>query len=343
MTGQPLEAPPRAAPPLDVCVTRGDRVESRHEVDAVVVDASGAVVRCWGDPGRPVLPRSAAKPLQALPLVATGAADAFGLGDVDLALACASHDGEPAHVAAVEAWLDRIGLDVGALACGTHAPLHEASAASMVAEGLEPTAAHNNCSGKHAGFLTVCRHLGLPVEGYLAPDHPLQADHVTPALAGACGIDLGGQVPSIDGCGIPVWAVPLDRLAAGWVGLGTAEPTGAAARLLAAMRAEPFHVAGSERACTRLIASCTGGTVVKTGAEGVFCAVVPDDGLAVALKVRDGARRAAEAAVEWVLADLGRYPGEVGEVLVNRAGTPVGEVRVTDHPASDRGGIGRRS
>ena len=324
--------PARRSPdrPLVVEVTRGDRVESRHEVDAVVVDASGEVVRWWGDPARPVLPRSAAKPIQALPLVATGAADAFGLGDVELALACASHDGEPAHVAAVEAWLDRIGLDIGALACGTHAPLHEASAASMVAAGLEPTDAHNNCSGKHAGFLTVCRHLDLPVDGYLEPDHPLQADHVTPTLAEACGVDLSGQVPAVDGCGIPVWSVPLDRLAAGWVGLGgrSAGPAGAAARLLAAMRAEPFHVAGSTRACTRLIGAGTGGTVVKTGAEGVFCAVVPDDGLGLALKVRDGGRRAAVAAVEWLLASLGRYDGPVGEALHNRAGTPVGEVRV---------------
>lgn len=319
------QTPREGSPPLEVQVTRGTGVESRHEVDAVVVDASGAVVRSWGDPGRGVLPRSAAKPLQALPLVATGAADAFGLGDVELALACASHDGEPAHVAAVESWLDRIGLSVDHLACGTHAPLHEASAAAMVAAGVEPTDAHNNCSGKHVGFLTVCRHLGLPVDGYLAPDHPLQADHVTRALADACGVDLPVQAPAVDGCGIPVWSVPLDRLAAGWVGLCDGDAAGA--RLLAAMRGEPFHVAGSTRACTRLIGACTGGTVVKTGAEGVFCAVVPDDGLGLALKVRDGAGRAAVAAVEWLLASLGRYDGPVGEVLHNRAGTPVGEVR----------------
>ena len=310
---------------LVVEVVRGGEIESRHAVDAVVVDAFGAVVRSWGEPVRGILPRSAAKPLQALPLVTTSAADAFGLGDVELALACASHDGEPAHVAAVEAWLDRIGLSVEHLACGTHAPLHEASATALAADGGGPTDAHNNCSGKHVGFLTVCRHLGLPVDGYLAPDHPLQADHVTRALADACEVDLSAQVPAVDGCGIPVWSVPLDRLAAGWVGLcGGA----AGARLLAAMRAEPFHVAGSTRACTRLIGACSGGTVVKTGAEGVFCAVVPDDGLGLALKVRDGASRAAVVAVECLLASLGRYGGPVGEVLHNRAGTPVGEVRV---------------
>ncbi|MEC9000769.1 MAG: asparaginase [Actinomycetota bacterium] len=320
-----------ASAPLLVEVTRGNRVESRHEVDVVVVDASGAVVRSWGDPTCPVLPRSAVKPLQALPLVATGAADAFGLGDVELALACASHDGEPAHVAAVESWLDRIGLAVDHLACGAHPPLHQRSAADLAVSGVDPTDAHNNCSGKHAGFLTVCQHLGLPVEGYLRPDHPLQAAHVTPALAEACRFDLSGQAPGVDGCGIPVWSLPLDRLAAGWVGLGvnaSRNVGGVAARLLAAMRSERFHVAGSTRACTRLIGACTGGTVVKTGAEGVFCAVVSDDGLGLALKVRDGAGRAADAAVEWLLASLGRYDGPIGRILVNRAGIQVGEVRV---------------
>ncbi len=317
--------------PLLVEVTRGDHVESHHEVDAVLALADGARLESWGDPDRLVLPRSSVKPVQALPLVSTGAADAFGLGQAELALACASHNGEAAHIRAVEAWLGRIGCTVDDLSCGAHAPLGEAAAAGMAASGRAPTAAHNNCSGKHAGFLTVCQHLGLPVEGYLRPDHPLQAAHVTPALAEACGVDLSGQAPGVDGCGIPVWSLPLDRLAAGWVGLGvnaSRNVGGVAACLLAAMRSWRFHVAGSTRACTRLIGACTGGTVVKTGAEGVFCAVVSDDGLGLALKVRDGAGRAADAAVEWLLASLGRYDGPIGRILVNRAGIQVGEVRV---------------
>lgn len=314
--------------PLVVEVTRGGWVESRHEVDVAVVDADGRLVRVHGDARRGVLPRSAAKPIQALPLVATGAADAFDLGDVELALACASHDGEPAHVSAVVAWLERLGLDAGALACGSHPPMHEPSAAALAATGVVPDATYNNCSGKHVGFLTVLRHLDLPLDGYLDPIHPLQVDHVTPALAEACGVDLAGQVPGVDGCGIPVWSVPLDGLARGWADLGASPEGSPATRLLDAMRAEPFYVAGSTRTCTRVIGEATGSTVVKTGAEGVFCAVLPDDGLGLALKVRDGARRAADAAIAYLLADLGRLAPTGPESLANRAGTPVGEVRV---------------
>jgi len=319
-------APP--LPPLVVEVTRGDRVESRHEVDVAIVGVDGLLVRAHGDAHRDVMPRSASKPLQALPLVTTGAADAFGLGDVELALACASHDGEPGHVSAVRAWLERLGLDVGALACGSHLPMHEASAAAMVAAGATPDPTHNNCSGKHVGFLTVLRHLDLPLDGYLDPSHPLQADHVTPAMAEACGVDLTTQVPGIDGCGIPVWSVPLDGLAGAWAGLGSAAAGAPATRLLDAMRAEPFHVAGSDRACTRIIRAATDSTVVKTGAEGVFCAALPANGLGLALKVRDGARRAADAAVVHLLTELGCLADEGPGLLRNRADTIVGQVRV---------------
>ena len=313
---------------LVVEITRGDRVESRHEVDVAVVDVEGRLVRAHGYAARDVMPRSAAKPIQALPLLGTGAADAFGLGDVELALACASHNGEPRHVEAILAWLGRLDLDVRSLACGSHPPMHEPSAASMAAAGAVPDQTHNNCSSKHVGFLTVLRHLDLPLHGYLDPTHPLQVDHVTPALAEACGVDLAGRVPGVDGCGIPVWSVPLDGLARAWAGLGAASQGAPATRLLDAMRAEPFYVAGSSRTCTRLIREATGSTVCKTGAEGVFCAVLPDDRLGLALKVRDGARRAADAAVVHLLAQLGRLPTSDHDLLFNRAGTEVGRVQV---------------
>ena len=171
----------------------------------------------------------------------------------------------------------------------------------------------------------MCRHLDLPVEGYLAPDHPLHRDHVTPALEAALGIDASGQRPGIDGCGIPVWAAPLDRLAAGWAGLSMGEE---GRRLLAAMTAEPFLVAGTGRACTRLISATDGEAVVKAGAEGVFCGVLPDSGTGIALKVRDGASRAADAAVAWLLARCGVLAEEGPMPLGNRAGTMVGGVRV---------------
>jgi len=314
---------------LVVEVTRGDRIESRHEVDAVVVDPLGCLVGSWGEPHRAVLPRSALKPIQALPLVDTGAADAFGLTDAELALACASHQGELRHEEAVTAWLSRLPGGTSSLACGTHPPLSEEAAQTLAASGHPPTAIHNNCSGKHAGFLTVVAHLGLKVDGYLDPGHPLHVDHVTPAIERTCGVDLADGRPGVDGCGIPVWSIALDRLANGWATLGESTAGSSAHRLLSAMRAEPFLVAGTGRACTRLIGTATGGTVAKAGAEGVFCAVVPDEHLGLALKVRDGGARAAEAAATWLLARLGHLDAAPSEVLLNRAGRPVGEVRVT--------------
>ena len=314
--------------PLIVEVTRGDRIESRHEVDAVVVDSLGRLVGSWGEPHRAVLPRSALKPIQALPLVDTGASDAFGLTDTELALACASHQGERRHEEVVTAWLSRLPGGTNSLACGAHPPLSEEAGQALAASGRPPTAVHNNCSGKHAGFLTVIAHLGFEVDGYLDPEHPLHVDHVTPAIERTCGVELGAGRPAIDGCGIPVWSVALDRLANGWANLGESTAGSSAHRLLSAMRAEPFMVAGTGRACTRLIGTATGGTVAKAGAEGVFCAVVPDEHIGLALKARDGGARAAEAAATWLLAHLGHLDAEPSQMLVNRAGRPVGEVRV---------------
>ena len=313
--------------PLVVEVTRGERVESRHEVDAVVVTADGSVVDAWGDPGTWVMPGSAVKPIQAIPLVAGGSADAFDLSDVELALACASHGGEPDHVAAVTRWLERIGASPADLACGAHRPLHDHAAMSL-GPGVEPTAVHNNCSGKHAGFLTLCLHHGLPIDGYTEPAHRLQSGYVTPVVGEWCGVDLSGQTPVVDGCGIPVWALPLERLATGWARLGAGQEGSPEFRLLEAMRSEPFYVAGTDRACTRLISAGSRRLVVKTGAEGVFCATLPDDGLGLALKVRDGAGRASDAAVTWLLQRLGGLPDLPDAVLTNRAGAVVGVVRV---------------
>ena len=280
--------------PLLVEATRGDQVERRHEVDAVVATADGTMLESWGDPDRLVLPRSAVKPVQALPLVTTGAADAFGLGPVELALSCASHDGEDGHVVALFGWLARIGCSVDDLACGTHLPLAESAAAALLTTGGSSSPLHNNCSGKHVGFLTMCRHLGLPTDGYLSADHPLHREHVTPAMAEAFGFDPDAQRPGVDGCGIPVWAVPLARLATGWAGLATSEP---GLRLLDAMAAEPFFVA---------------------------------TGIGIALKARDGARRGSDTAITWLLDRLGVIDGDGSIPLTNHADTRVGEVRVSD-------------
>lgn len=310
--------------PLVVEARRGAYPESRHEVDVVVMGPDLKMLESHGDPHRPVLPRSASKPIQTLPLVESGAAEAFGLGDPELAIACASHGGEPDHVATVDGMLRRIGLGVDALECGAHPPTHEPSAHALVAEGRPHDARHNTCSGKHCGFLCVCRHLDLDPAGYIRPDHPLQRHHVTPALEQLCGLTLGNRTPAVDGCGIPLWEIPLDRLAVGWVSLRD-RPAGP--RLLAAMTAEPHVVAGTDRLDTRLMTEAGGRAAVKTGAEGVHCAVT-DEGVAVAVKARDGATRAAEVAVTWILERLGVVGPQPPVVLRNWAGTEVGVVQV---------------
>ncbi|GJM37609.1 MAG: asparaginase [Acidimicrobiales bacterium] len=296
-------------------------------MDVVAVDDDGRILWSRGDAERAVLPRSALKPVQAVPLVRTGLLDADPLADRRLALACASHGGEPLHVQSVDAWLADLGLDQGQLACGAHVPTHRPSADALVAAGELPTAMHNNCSGKHVGFLAVCRHADIESAGYLSPTHPLQAQHLTPIVEELCGVSLSGMVPGVDGCGIPVWSLPLDRLAAGWAALARSDE---GRRIYEAMTAEPFMVAGTDRACTRLMESGAGRLAVKTGAEGVYCAIATESGAAIALKARDGATRASEIAVEWAIAELGVGDPPEPQVLRNWAGTVVGEVRIAD-------------
>ncbi len=312
-----------SSPPLTVEVTRGQEVESRHLVDAVVVDADG-VVESWGDADRQVMPRSASKPIQALPAVESGAAAGFELDQVELALACASHNGEEAQVDRVMAWLNRLDLSADDLECGKQPPIHQPSLVELIASGQRPGAQHNNCSGKHAGFLTVCRHLDLPTAGYITPDHPLQADHVTRRMAEVCEVDLSGQVPGADGCGIPVWHIPMTNLAAGWARLLTLN---SGMTLLEAMMAEPYFVAGTDRSSTELMGRTLRPAAIKGGAEGVYCGVVIDDGYGIALKVRDGAGRAADIAMEHILDRLGVVEAQTDR-LTNWAGTEVGVVRI---------------
>jgi L-asparaginase II len=312
------------SPPLVVEVLRGSAVESVHEVDVSVVGRDGHRSG-WGNPSRLVMARSALKPIQALPLITSGAADAFGLSDAHLALACASHGGEPVHVELVDDWLERIGCTSEDLECGPQLPSALAAGHELVRAGQTPDRRHNNCSGKHCGFLTVCRHVGLDPRGYIGVDHPLQRDLITPAIETMCGVSLDGQTPGIDGCGIPVWQFPLDRLAAGWAGM-TERVEGQ--RLMAAMMANPFLVAGTDRCCTNVMEAAAGALVVKTGAEGVFCGAHPESGLAWAIKSRDGAQRAAEAALLWLIADLGFSINVEMPTLRNWSGQTVGSIRV---------------
>ncbi|MCP3937954.1 MAG: asparaginase [Actinomycetia bacterium] len=316
---------------LIVEVVRGGRVESHHRVHCVVSDSTGRIVDSWGDPEYPTQPRSSVKPIQAVPLITSGAADEAGLTDVELALACASHNGEAGHSEAVEAWLGAVGATVDDLECGAHQPLFRPAADALVAAGLPHTRAHNNCSGKHAGFIHTMVHLDERIDGYAEPSHPLQV-RATRSLTSFTGVDPTAQVPGIDGCGIPVWSFPLASLARGWARLqaGGVDPDAdvAAHRLLDAMMRQPWYVAGTGRHCTKVMQMGRGRIAAKTGAEGVFCAVDRETAIGVALKVEDGASRASEVALDWILAQMtGR--GEPSPVPVtNWSGTRVGEIRV---------------
>ena len=296
---------------------RGSALESLHRGSLAIVDADGGLRLALGDVDSPVFPRSACKVLQALPLVASGAADAFGLSDEELALACASHGGEPRHIAAAAAILAKAGLDANALECGTHWPSFDGALKALARSGAEPGALHNNCSGKHAGFVCVgclmARAAGAEpaefVRGYLQPGHPVMRE-VTAALATVTGADLDHAPVGTDGCSIPTFAIPLRQLARGFArvatGLGlSAEHARAALRLRQAVARAPFFVAGSGRFDTRVMERLGQRVFCKVGAEGVFCAALPVQGLGVAIKVDDGNNsRAAEVVMAAVIEAL---------------------------------------
>ncbi len=324
--------------PVLVEVSRGDVVESRHRGSVAVADAAGRLIAGWGDPHRPIFPRSAVKPLQALPLLDSGAAARFGLDDRQIALACASHGGEADHVAAVSHWLDALGLTDAALECGAHWPSDTEAARELARSGQPPCALHNNCSGKHSGFLTTARAMGEDLAGYVGFDHPVQR-RVALTLSEMMGLDVAALPWGIDGCSIPTFAIPLSAVATGMARLADPShlgPTRAAAcdRIRAAMRAHPHLVAGTGRACTVLLRAVPD-VVVKAGAEGVYTAAVPRRGLGVALKIEDGTARAAEMALLAVLDHLGALDADARAALADRyplpirnvAGRVVGQIR----------------
>ena len=327
------------ADPVLIEATRGSLIESRHRGAAAVVDAQGALVAAWGDIDRMIYPRSAIKPLQALPLVESGAADRFGLTQRELALACASHLGEGLHVQAVAAWLARAGLAADDLECGPHTPVNAGAAADLVRAGEQPSRLHNNCSGKHTGVLTTLRHQRLPTAGYRHADHPAQR-RIRDAIGEMADHDMTDAPWGIDGCAMPNYALPLVALARAAArfarppeGLGSVR-SDACRRLAAAMRAEPLYVGGHGRFDSLVMAQVPGRFVVKTGAEGVYFAADPDRGLGIALKIDDGATRASVTAIAHLLAHFGildksQLPGLLAGVtpLTNTRGETVGILR----------------
>ncbi|MGH1463923.1 MAG: asparaginase [Cognatishimia sp.] len=294
----------QAAPMVEIW--RGTVLESQHFGHAVVCDARGEVLFAWGDPNKTVLPRSSAKMLQALPLVESGAAKKFGLTQEQLALTCGSHSGAAIHTTRVQSWLADLDLCDDDLRCGAHAPLDRKTRIQQIQAAQSPCQYHNSCSGKHVGFLTLARHLHAGPE-YQAVDHPVQQacltafNEVTQETSSAFGID---------GCAVPNHAVSIKGMARAMAFFASANPDGslrekAAAQLRDAMATYPELVAGEGRACTRLMRAMDHKVVVKTGAEGFFVAIIPALKLGVALKITDGATRAAETAIAAILIKLG--------------------------------------
>lgn len=328
--------------PVLVEVFRGNRVESRHCGSVVVVDGRGDVVFAVGDIDNPTFPRSACKAMQALPLVESGAADAYGFGNKELALAASSHSGEPEHVALAASMLKAAGRAVDDLECGAHWSFEQKVLINQVRPLAVPTALHNNCSGKHAGFICAICHSGDDPKGYVGYDHPLQAE-IRDTMHDLTGSLLDRDNCGIDGCSIPTYAVPLKALAHGFAKMLTGQGIGAerakaSRRIIEACMAEPFYVAGTDRACTRLMQAAPGRIFAKTGAEGVFCALLPELGYSIALKCDDGASRAAESTVAGTLARFFGKDAEIRDRLLaianhtmrNWNGLEVGKVGITE-------------
>ena len=315
-------------------VHRGPVLESQHRGHAVVWKHGAGVIASWGTPDLRILPRSSSKMIQALPLVESGAAK--GLSHAQIALACASHNGAAIHTDPVTAWLSDLGLSEAALRCGAQEPADIPARDGLVCSGTNPDQRHNNCSGKHCGFLTLNAHLGGDPE-YIDPDHPVQR-----AVAEAWDSVTDDANPdyAIDGCSAPNFVTRLDRLARAMAEFASATDDNgvrgsAMVTLRNAMMTYPELVAGEGRACTRLMRALGGRAAVKTGAEGVFTAIIPEHGIGIALKIEDGATRASEAAMTQLLISIGVLDAQdpVSQALTigpitNRRDLVTGEMRV---------------
>lgn len=322
-------------PPVPMTeIHRGPLLESLHQGHAVICDASGGILRAWGDAQAVIYPRSSCKMIQALPLLTSGAADRHGLGTEQLALACASHNGAAIHVSRVRNWLSDLGLTDDALRCGPQLPDDDDERVRLIRAHEAPCQVHNNCSGKHAGFLTLAQHMGAGPD-YVEIDHPVQQ------AALAAFEDTTGQTSpayGIDGCSAPNFATTLHGLARAMAWFASAgdrsdRQSAAATRLVQAMMAHPELVSGQGRACTALMRAMAGRGVVKTGAEGVYVAILPERRLGVALKITDGATRASECATAALLVALGVLDADhpaarahIDAPILNRRGFDVGRI-----------------
>ena len=325
---------------LDVVVTRGGLIESRHRVHAAIVGPHDEMIGVAGDPQVVAFWRSGSKPFQVLPFVADGGLDDLGWGDDELALACASHGGEPEHVALAEAMLQDIGLEEGDLACGAHEPLSMRGVRLARETGTRISRLHNNCSGKHAAMLARAHAAGWPTGGYERPSHRVQESAIE-AVSIWTKVPTTAMTVAIDGCGVPVVALPLAAMAAAYARLGAAAARGeeVPGRVVHAMRARPFLMGGTERFDSAIIEDTGGRVVAKIGAEGIHAVAVPEMGIGIAIKVEDGAQRAQYPAVVHLLRELGALDDSLtprlAEYLVkpirNTRNEVVGEIRTAAH------------
>ena len=330
----------------NVEVVRGTVVESRHRVHAAVVDAAGLLRASAGDPEMVTFVRSAAKPFQALPVIAEGAMERFGITLEEVSVMCGSHSGESRHVDAVTSILRRIGMDGEALACGPQAPYDREARRVLAEAGLEPGRLHNNCSGKHAGMLALARSNGWDPQGYHLPEHPVQGRMLAEMSR---WMDLPPEAMALgtDGCAAVTVGVPVRSMALGFARLaqaarmGEREPT----YVVGSMTSYPEMVGGTGRLCTDMM-SCTAGRLfAKVGAEGVYCVGVPGAELGIAVKIEDGTQRAVGPAILAILReldlisedDLGMLLPHAYPEVLNTRGEVVGQIR----PRIDLCGRGR--
>ena len=293
-----------------VKVYRGEVVESTHFGHIAVVDACGKLLYSYGDPHRLTYARSSMKPIQAIPIMETGAADRYGLDQTDLSLCCASHSGEERHRLRVLSILHRAGLPEEILQCGAHPPKDEESYKELLRQGGELTPVYSNCSGKHSGMVVTAAHMGEDTYTYHLPEHPVQLRIMNAIAELTCypkeEIHIG-----IDGCGAPVHRLPLSNLAWGFARLAVPDAIANPARreavrkITAAMVAHPEMVGGNQRYCTDLMRVFKGRIIGKSGAEGVYCLGDRELGLGIAIKIEDGNSRGKFAVMNEILRQLG--------------------------------------
>lgn len=332
--------PPSNGPAPLVEVYRTQQRECTHFGSIAVVDVDGRVLLAVGDAQGPVYLRSSAKPFQASTLLEMGVGDRYSWTDAELALICASHGAQSFHLQTVQSILAKAELSESALRCGPHPPMHPAAQHELIRLGRPPTAIHNNCSGKHAGMLAACRHLGLPTTDYFAAEHPLQqANARTVAAYAGCPVD--SLASGVDGCGVPCFYLPLYQAARAFARLATPgyRPDGhesAADRIVAAMHACPDHVAHEGDFAAVLLKHLGDRVAAKGGAEGVFCAGIRNLGVGIAVKISDGSSRPIPAVVIRLLepyvahAPLDLLRKTFLGPLRNTRGEAVGDVRVVD-------------